>query len=1168
MPQFVFTWAAWLQRRLPWSNSRRAWAERLAGIALLGAAAALVGFGDRLARSHRVVLWSLLLLVAAGLLRRGWIQLFGPVLFYEVLRIGRRGRYVLVRCLYVLALLLVLLLVYGVWQDAINIVQGAMAPRDLAEFAASFFYVFTGMQFAIIFLLTPAYTAGVLAEERERGTLEALLATDLRSREIVLGLFLARFANLTLLILAGLPVLSFLQFMGGVDPNLVVTAYAAAGCTMVSVAAVSFLCSLYARRSRDAVVRSYMLTWGYLIVSGLSWVLLLPQLQLAGFPSSAAWDSPVTVQDLVYGLNSGNVLSATFRLMEDVRSSKTLDVLLWNALTDYAWFHGLVAVGCLGWAVVMLRRKTLEHLAGVSDRRDRPGRARLGLLRLRDRPMLWKEVGVEAGGRRGLVGLVLNGCLLALVSVPVLHVVYYYGRIWPANADDYRLTDIINLWVRGASMLLGCLLLLQVAMRAAGSVSSERGRQTLDALLATPLENRQILAAKWLGCILGPRRPWLGLALVWAVGLAVGAVHPLALPCFVLTWLVYAAFVSSLGLWCSVANRSTHRSSFWMLFFLSAAVLASWLAAFDATLWLSPEEAPGLSPPLALALLVFSPSDVRAWALPKSQWSFAGILIGLAIWATGAAILFGLARIRFRVVTGREARLVGRAPDGSPLPVMALPSGGGQAPPVGLPGKLPAEPVARPWEVVPLRTRLRPWLRLTARTALVLLPLGLLMAEYVHLGGTAGHELREAVAETDRLDPGWRLGELEAKREVVPAEENSALQVLHAHQALRLIPDWWKDDPDSGLDKLTPERQLTARQLAILRDSLTRVGVAVVEARRLADMPRGRFPLVHQKDWLPYTHSNETTTLVNLLGRDVELLAQEGDADRALVSCRALLNVGRSIGDEPQLHSQLMRLSAQFEAARRTERALAQGEPTEAALEPLQRLFADELRYPLLVIGLRGERAQVDGMLKAMQEGGSHPHWFEVQRNAAPVPPLPEGDELYLIAAGSLKRQRADLLRLQNEMVEAVKLPPDQVDARMNQIGVLKMPNMPAVYRLFVPAAGQMRWSNSQAQALLRSGLVALAAERYRRQHGQWPGTLDALVPELLAEVPTDPYDGKRLRYRRLSDGVVIYSVGQDMQDNGGKLERQRRWGGGFDIGVQLWDVNRRRQPPGPETAR
>ena len=91
-----------------------------------------------------------------------------------------------------------------------------------------------------------------------------------------------------------------------------------------------------------------------------------------------------------------------------------------------------------------------------------------------------------------------------------------------------------------------------------------------------------------------------------------------------------------------------------------------------------------------------------------------------------------------------------------------------------------------------------------------------------------------------------------------------------------------------------------------------------------------------------------------------------------------------------------------------------------------------------------------------------------------------------------------------------------------------------------------------------------VALQRYRRQHDRWPDTLDALVPAFLAEVPVDPHDGKPLRYRRLTDGIVIYSIGPDKIDDGGKLDRVKVGTTGSDVGIQLWDPAKRRQPPPP----
>ena len=77
-------------------------------------------------------------------------------------------------------------------------------------------------------------------------------------------------------------------------------------------------------------------------------------------------------------------------------------------------------------------------------------------------------------------------------------------------------------------------------------------------------------------------------------------------------------------------------------------------------------------------------------------------------------------------------------------------------------------------------------------------------------------------------------------------------------------------------------------------------------------------------------------------------------------------------------------------------------------------------------------------------------------------------------------------------------------------------------------------------------------------------------MPAQLKQVPLDPYDGKPLRYRLRADGAVVYSVGPDLIDDGGKFVRigrlGRKWGAkpseweGLDIGVHLWDLAHRRQ--------
>src|SRR5262249_28120615 len=122
-----------------------------------------------------------------------------------------------------------------------------------------------------------------------------------------------------------------------------------------------------------------------------------------------------------------------------------------------------------------------------------------------------------------------------------------------------------------------------------------------------------------------------------------------------------------------------------------------------------------------------------------------------------------------------------------------------------------------------------------------------------------------------------------------------------------------------------------------------------------------------------------------------------------------------------------------------------------------------------------------------------------------------------------------------------------------------------AAVRLLSPAADKIGEECRRKHALTRCGLILLAAERFRLTTGSWPETLDALIPNYLPTILLDPFDGEPLRYRRLRDGVVVYSVGPDDIDDGGRLARSRPIPPGTDLGFRLWDVTKRGQPPRPK---
>jgi hypothetical protein len=92
----------------------------------------------------------------------------------------------------------------------------------------------------------------------------------------------------------------------------------------------------------------------------------------------------------------------------------------------------------------------------------------------------------------------------------------------------------------------------------------------------------------------------------------------------------------------------------------------------------------------------------------------------------------------------------------------------------------------------------------------------------------------------------------------------------------------------------------------------------------------------------------------------------------------------------------------------------------------------------------------------------------------------------------------------------------------------LRLQYLPAL--IIMPNANKHslgRWSQTAKNQVRRdAALVVIAAERHRRQHGQFPKTADELVPTLLPDVPIDPYTSKPLRYSVKHGLPTVDSVG------------------------------------------
>jgi hypothetical protein len=455
----------------------------------------------------------------------------------------------------------------------------------------------------------------------------------------------------------------------------------------------------------------------------------------------------------------------------------------------------------------------------------------------------------------------------------------------------------------------------------------------------------------------------------------------------------------------------------------------------------------------------------------------------------------------------------------------------------------------------PNTARPRRWRRGILIVLALLIALG--MAGFGYRARRSDSALHDAIAESDRLDPGWRLEELEAKRRRPPNGENSAdvVQAVHA-----LIPKSWpsrdRSDPTIAsvfqfvVPTLPPPMGLAQEHNDYLIDALEESEEALLKARSLANFPAGRFSVVFKPDYWETSanHLQEVRTVFRLLGFNALIQAHEGDIDGAIASLQAALNASRALGDEPFMISMLVRCAGRGVMFGNLERVLAQGEASEDALLSVQHLLEAEAADPLLLIGLRGNRAGWGHNANSIQQGIINP--------PNPTSSLP-GEILWKVF-NPWQEMFADVIRAYNSAVEIAKRPLADQPAAFQEL-------TSQTQGLAPPAADALnKFVNAcrRTQALMNSAAAAVAAERFRLKHGRWPDTLAELSPAFLREVPIDPYDGKPLRFRRLLDGVVIYAIAPAGTYNGRSIAPPFNPDlKGVELGFQLWDVNQRRQP-------
>jgi hypothetical protein len=417
--------------------------------------------------------------------------------------------------------------------------------------------------------------------------------------------------------------------------------------------------------------------------------------------------------------------------------------------------------------------------------------------------------------------------------------------------------------------------------------------------------------------------------------------------------------------------------------------------------------------------------------------------------------------------------------------------------------------------------------------------------------------LEAMIAQQDRDHPGWRFADIQAARENIPPAENAALQAQAVKRALA-----GAKVPDVNLDpsRSHPNHRLPPSLIKELRDKLDPLKPALVEARKLVRFHKGRFAISYPPDPLSVniTPFMDVRDVPVLLRYDALARAEAGDLGGAAESCRAALHAARAIGDEPLIIALLVRAACVEISAHAVKWMIGQGELPLDELAALQASLEEENRFPLLLVAMRGERAYAHQVLEQMEKKELS------DKEIAEALEIDPRKVLGLLSLDVVRELHADLLPYWGRLVDIARVKPHERARLINDLFDEIERGSPAVAKN-LPAPRTIEQADRRRLAYVRCTAAALAAERYRRTKGKWPTSADDLRDLADPEALIDPHDGKPLRFKKMPDGLAIYSVGIDGVDDGGAIDAEIAHKKGGDWGVRLWNPDQRGLPPAPE---
>ncbi len=418
-----------------------------------------------------------------------------PLLRRELTELSSRRRTYVIRFAGAIVVLSIVLIYYSTIVSSINsgaygygYGYGSGNPNRMFGAGGTIFTEMVPILFISVQLLMPALICGSITIEKERNTIGTLFVTRLTPMTIVLEKLGSRLVPMFTFLLLTFPVLAFVYSLGGVETTLLLGTMWLLFCECLLYASIGLLCSSWFATTVSSFICSYMLAalltvFSVMFTAETETVRLTPfflWLELFRGNIGGNGSSFYLLPD------SGGLLQTTGQLM--FIGAATIPSLVATAMFVLLARVFLIRRAFISSSSVLL--KLFKIVDGFFTRLN--DRTTGGVVLMKDYnslpvfdPVAWRERSKKSLGKARYLFRIL-----VVVEGPTLFICVGAATL-TERTDFSGLRALLQLvWVVAAMIL---------AMKGATVISAERVRETLEALLSTPLSAKEILTQKIAG---------------------------------------------------------------------------------------------------------------------------------------------------------------------------------------------------------------------------------------------------------------------------------------------------------------------------------------------------------------------------------------------------------------------------------------------------------------------------------------------------------------------------------------------------------------------------------------------------------------------------------------------------------------------------------------------